>query len=108
MYVEFEPGEKYAKDLKEISEDHTYFKDAGWVLTDDDYVVDIDTVDKETLKKLLVSFHIKTQTVWTNRGVHLYFKKSANFKRGANRVSPLGFSYEITCLCCCAKTHTYG
>lgn len=95
MYVEFEPGEKYSKNLKEISEDHSYFKDAGWVLTDDDYVIDIDTVDKEILKKLLISFDIKTQTVWTGRGVHLYFKKPKNFKRGANRVSPLGFAYEI-------------
>lgn len=95
MYVEFELGEKYAKDLTEISDSHEAFRDAGWVLEDNDFVIDIDNLPKDIIEKLIVAFDIKTQTVWTDRGVHFYFKKPTNFKRGAKRVSPLGFEYEI-------------
>lgn len=95
MYVEFEPGEKFSKNLSQISESHEHFKDAGWVLTEDDYVIDIDTVDKEIIKKIIATFDIGTQVVWTERGAHFYFKKPKGFKRGANRISPLGFAYEI-------------
>lgn len=95
MYVEFEKGLKYAKNLDQISENHESFKDAGWILTDDEYVVDVDVLSKDVIKKLLITFDIKTQTVWTERGVHLYFKKPDSFRRGANRISPLGFAYEI-------------
>lgn len=95
MYVEFQLGEKFAKDLTEISDSHEAFRDAGWVLEDNDFVIDIDNLPKDIIEKLIVAFDIKTQTVWTDRGVHFYFKKPTNFKRGAKRVSPLGFEYEI-------------
>lgn len=95
MYVEFENGQKYSNKLADISDNHEAFKDAGWMLEDDDYVIDIDDIPKDLIKKIISSFNIKTQTVWTDRGVHLYFKKPSDFKRGANRVSPLGFKYEI-------------
>lgn len=95
MYVEFEPGKKYAKDLTEISDSPEAFKDAGWVLEDNDFVIDIDTIPKSVIEKLIVAFDINTQTVWTDRGVHFYFKKPADFRRGANKTSPLGFAYEI-------------
>ena len=95
MYIEFEKGQKYASNLADISDDHQAFKDAGWILSDDDYVVDIDEIPKDLIKKIIVSFDIKTQTVWTDRGVHFYFKKPKDFRRGANRISPLGFKYEI-------------
>lgn len=95
MYVEFEPNEKYSNKLADISDNHKSFKDAGWILTDDDYVIDIDNLPKEIIQKLLITFNIKTQTVWTSRGVHLYFKKPESFRRGANGTSCLGFKYEI-------------
>lgn len=95
MYVEFEPNEKYSNKLADISDNHKSFKDAGWILTDDDYVIDIDDLPKEIIQKLLITFNIKTQTVWTSRGVHLYFKKPESFRRGANGTSCLGFKYEI-------------
>ncbi len=95
MYVEFEKGKKYSNELADVSDFHDKFDDAGWVLEDSDYVIDIDSLSKDIIKKLIVTFDIKTQTVWTERGVHFYFKKPKNFKRGANRVSPLGFEYEI-------------
>lgn len=95
MYVEFEKGKKYSNELADVSDFHDKFDDAGWVLEDSDYVIDVDHLPKDIIKKLIVTFDIKTQTVWTDRGVHFYFKKPNNFKRGANRVSPLGFEYEI-------------
>lgn len=95
MYVEFEKGKKYSNELADVSDFHDKFDDAGWVLEDSDYVIDVDHLPKDIIKKLIVTFDIKTQTVWTDRGVHFYFKKPSNFKRGANRVSPLGFEYEI-------------
>lgn len=95
MYVEFEKGKKYSNELADVSDFHDKFDDAGWVLEDNDYVIDVDHLPKDIIKKLIVTFDIKTQTVWTDRGVHFYFKKPSNFKRGANRVSPLGFEYEI-------------
>lgn len=95
MYIEFEKGQKYPSNFADISDDHTAFKDAGWILQDDDYVVDIDEIPKDLIKKIIVAFDIKTQTVWTDRGAHFYFKKPKDFRRGANRVSPLGFAYEI-------------
>lgn len=95
MYVEFEKGQKFSNKDADIYDKHDSFEDAGWLLEDDDYVIDIDELNKDLIKKIIVSFDIKTQTVWTDRGVHFYFKKPLDFKRGANRVSPLGFKYEI-------------
>ena len=95
MYIEFEKGQKYANTINDISESHESFSDAGWILEDSDYVVDIDTLPKNLIKKLIVTFEIDTQIVWTDRGCHLYFKKLEGFKRGANQTSPLGFAYEI-------------
>ncbi len=95
MYVEFEKGQKYSNKDADIYDRHESFKDAGWMLEENDYVIDIDSLDKELIKKIIIAFDIKTQTVWTDRGVHFYFKKPDDFKRGANRISPLGFPYEI-------------
>ena len=95
MYIEYKPGQKHAAKNAEISDNDTYFKDAGWLLTDDDLVVDIDCLDIETIKVLLKYFNIRTRTVWTDRGVHLYFKKPLGF-RGAARVCPLGFKIEYS------------
>ncbi len=95
MYVEFEKGEKYSNSIADISDNHEAFDSAGWVLEKDDYIVDIDSVEKDVLKELISYFDIKTQIVWTERGVHFYFKKPEDFRRGANAVSPLGFKFEI-------------
>lgn len=95
MYIEFEKGQKYANTVSDVSDSHEAFKDAGWLLEDNDYVVDIDSLPKEIIKKLIITFEIKTQVVWTERGCHLYFKKPEGFKKGANQVSALGFPYEI-------------
>ena len=49
MYIEFEKGQKYANTISDISESHESFNDAGWLLEDNDYVVDIDTLPKDTI-----------------------------------------------------------
>ena len=95
MFIEYLDGKKHAGRRADVSDSHEPFKDAGWVLDDNDYVIDIDDLPKETIQELINFFNIKTQIVWTPRGCHLYFKKPSNFKRGANRTSPLGFKYEI-------------
>ena len=68
-------------------------EDAGWLLTDNDLIVDVDNVPKEIIEKAISLFNIKTQTVWTTRGVHFYFKKPQGFK-GSKKVCPLGFEVE--------------
>ena len=95
MYVEFERGQKFASSVADISDNHESFKDAGWILAEGDYVVDIDTLPKDVIQKLITIFDIRTQIVWTERGAHLYFKKPDGFTRGARQISPLGFEYEI-------------
>lgn len=93
MYVEFKEGEKHAAQYADIADDHNAFKDAGYVLTENDLVVDIDDLEKDKIQKMIGLFNIKTQIVWTDRGAHLYFKKPDAF-RGATRVCPLGFEVE--------------
>lgn len=44
---------------------------------------------------MIGTFNIKTQTVWTDRGVHFYFKKPKTFSRGARKVCALGFEIEL-------------
>lgn len=94
-YVEYEVKQKFALNDADMSDDPNAFADAGYVLNDNDYIIDIDDLSKETIKKLIFEFDIQTQIVWTERGAHFYFKKPDGFTRGANRVSPLGFPYEI-------------
>lgn len=94
MYVEYkDDNSKHATNDADVSEFSDSFRNAGWLLTDNDLVVDIDNLPKEIIKKMLKTFNINTQTVWTDRGVHLYFKKPATF-RGAGAVTPLGFEVE--------------
>lgn len=94
VYIEFEPGKKFTKNQHaDVSDSHGSFKNAGYVLTDNDLIVDIDNLPKETIQKMITLFNIKTQIVWTDRGAHLYFKCPKSF-RGATRVCPLGFEVE--------------
>lgn len=95
MYVEFLDGEKYAKHYADTADTPDAFEDAGYLLTEHDIVVDIDDLPKEVIEKMIVMFGIQTETVWTDRGVHFYFKKPASFTRGANRVCALGFPIEL-------------
>lgn len=93
MYVEFKEDQKFASVIADKSPMHESFKDAGYCLTAEDLIVDIDTLAKETIEKMIQAFDIKTQIVWTDRGAHMYFKKPKAFK-GTRSVCPLGFEAE--------------
>ena len=94
MYVEFLDGQKHASKNADLSDTHEYFKDAGYVLTENDLIVDIDNLSKDVIEKMISLFNIKTQIVFTERGAHLYFKKPNGF-RGSRKVIPLGFEVEF-------------
>ncbi|SEN21022.1 phage/plasmid primase, P4 family [Paenibacillus sp. OV219] len=93
MYVEFKEDQKHASVIADQSPMHEAFRDAGYCLTADDLIVDIDSLPKETIEKMIQAFDIKTQVVWTDRGCHLYFRKPKGF-RGTRNVTPLGFDAE--------------
>lgn len=69
-------------------------QNAAYIIKDDEVVIDIDNVDIELVNKIIDFFNIKTETTYTDRGVHLYFKKQtkANFK--VNNICNLGFEVE--------------
>lgn len=92
-YIEYQKGKKHAGKDADESESSESFEDCGIKLTDKDLVIDIDNVSKEMIHAIIQFFNIETQTVWTDRGVHFYFKKPENFK-GANGISALGFPIE--------------
>jgi putative DNA primase/helicase len=93
LYVEFLPGNKHPSKNADVSDDHTHFKDAGYLITENDLIVDIDNLEKDKIIKMISIFNIKTQIVWTDRGAHLYFKKPQGF-RGSTKICPLGFEVE--------------
>jgi putative DNA primase/helicase len=93
VYKEFIDNEKFPRKSAEISDTHETFDSCGWVLTDDEVVVDIDCLQKDKIERIINLFNIKTQIVWTKRGAHFYFKKPQGFK-GARKVCPLGFEVE--------------
>ena len=94
MYIEYEPGTKHAGKNPEKSEFIDAFENCGMALTSEDIVVDIDHLPKDAIKALISEFNIKTETVWTERGVHLWFKKPSNFSRRKDGICRLGFEIE--------------
>lgn len=95
MYIEFEPGMKYAKPGADRSDTPDSFRDCGYLLKDDDIVIDIDHLSMDTIHALIREFNIKTQIVWTERGVHFYYKRPPNLTRIRNGVCKLGFEIEM-------------
>jgi putative DNA primase/helicase len=93
VYKEFINNEKFPRRNAEIADSHETFESCGWVIEDDEVIVDIDLLEKQKIEKLISLFGIKTQIVWTNRGAHFYFKKPNGFK-GSKKVCPLGFEVE--------------
>lgn len=93
QFIEFVPGAKFASTGAATSDDIETFKDCGYLLKKDELVVDIDHLPKTAIKKLLEYFDIETQTVWTDRGAHLYFAKDG--RAPAQGICKLGFAVEI-------------
>lgn len=94
MYIEFKEGQKFAQRGADTSPMHETFQDCGYVLLDTDIVVDIDNLSKETIKALIETFNIETQTVWTERGCHLYFTKPKRMKVKKDSFNALGVELE--------------
>ena len=95
MYVEFVKGMKFPTRNPEYSDFLDSFEDAGHVIEDDEIIVDIDNFSHEFCKQLIDFFGITTKTVWTDRGVHLYFNK-VNSKVGKkNGICALGIPIEL-------------
>ena len=53
MYIEFKPGQKYASKHADTSETPDAFKDCGYLLTDDEIVIDIDSLEKDKIRKMI-------------------------------------------------------
>lgn len=95
MYINYKDDEsKFAVKNADQSEFVDGFRNAGYILTDNDLIIDIDYLEKDKIKAMIKLFNINTQVVWTDRGAHLYFKKPIGF-RGAQGVIPLGFKVEF-------------
>lgn len=94
MFIEYKNGEKHAGSSAEVSETMDSFRDCGQLLTNEDVVIDIDHVPKETIKAALDEFGIITETVWTDRGAHLWFKKPSWFTKRKDGICRLGFEIE--------------
>lgn len=92
-FIEFLEGQKYPKKNADRSQNHEAFKDAGYLLKENDLVVDSDKIERIVLEKMISFFNIKTQIVWTEKGAHFYFKKPDGFK-GNRAICPLGFEVE--------------
>lgn len=94
-FIKFEPGQKFARPDAPVSPNAQTFDDAGIKLTANDLVVDIDAFQgrHKELVAMLDELGVKTQTVYTKRGAHLYFKKSPAFKQSHGDVA-LGIQVE--------------
>ena len=94
MFVEYVPGTKHAGSKAERSESMDTFTDCGMLLTNEDVVIDIDHLPKDSIKALIAEFGLQTRTIWTDRGVHLWFKKPSWFSRRKDGICRLGFEIE--------------
>lgn len=94
MFIEYKEGEKHAGEGAARSETMDSFRDCGMLLSSDDLVIDIDHLPKEAIKAMLKEFGIVTQTVWTDRGAHLWFKRPQWMIKRKDGICRLGFEIE--------------
>lgn len=94
MYREFIDTEKFPRKNAELADSHDSFESCGWLLQDNEVVVDIDCLEKSKIEKIISLFNISTQIVWTQRGAHFYFKKPESFRNMSKKICPLGFEVE--------------
>lgn len=95
MYIEFIENEKFPKKNAATADTPASFRDAGYIMTENDLIIDVDELEKSVIKRIIEMFNIKTQIVWTPRGAHFYFKKPQGFnERQKQKICPLGFKVE--------------
>lgn len=95
MYVEFVKGMKFPTRNPEYSDFLDSFEDAGYVIEDNEVIVDIDNFSHEFCRTLIDFFGITTKTVWTDRGVHLYFNKVNSKLSKKTGICALGIPIEL-------------
>jgi putative DNA primase/helicase len=93
VFIEFEDNKKFAKRGAARSDSHEGFHSCGRVIKEDDLVIDIDELPKDAIQKMIQIFNIKTETVWTDRGAHFWYKKPRSF-RSKEKICPLGIKVE--------------
>lgn len=93
MYQEFVPNKKIPTSAERISPHHTDFMDCGYVIQEDEVIIDIDNLAKDKIKKMIHIFGLNTETVWTDKGAHLYFKLNGQLGK-KNGICALGFPIE--------------
>jgi putative DNA primase/helicase len=93
-YIEYVDGGKHAAKNADRTNTHKYFKDAGKMLRDDEVVVDVDKLPIDVIKKMISYFNINTELHWTDRGVHMWFKKPKGYKHKGAGTCALGFKAE--------------
>lgn len=95
MFIEFLENEKFPKKNAATADTPHSFKDAGYIIKDNELIVDIDVLEKSVIQKIIDTFNIKTQITWTPRGAHFYFTKPQGFnERMKQKICPLGFNVE--------------
>lgn len=96
MFIEYQEGSKHTGRIRtaELSENIETFRDCGELIEENEVVIDIDHLPKESIRAMIEEFHIQTQVVWTERGAHLWFKKPIWFTRRRDGICKLGFEIE--------------
>lgn len=102
MFIEFAKGRKFPDKVGRTSESLDLFEDAGYLLKDNEVVVDIDIservnkgLSKEVLLALFEKWNVKTKTIETDRGFHLYFKRPENLNGSSGTGVLSGFDIEL-------------
>jgi phage/plasmid-associated DNA primase len=102
MFIEFAEGRKFPDKDGRTSDSLDMFKDAGYLLQDNEVVVDIDITErvnnglsKQVLRALFDTWNIKTKTVETDRGFHLYFKRPHNLNGASGTGELSGIPIEL-------------
>lgn len=95
-YIEFTPGEKYSTTGADIMDNPDYFKDAGYLIQGDEVIVDIDdpAISHDMHRKMIEILELDTEVVFTDRGIHLYFKFRGRLPK-KNGMCPMGFEVEL-------------
>jgi putative DNA primase/helicase len=95
VFIEFVENEKFPKKNAATADTPASFRDAGYIMTENDLIIDVDILEKSVIKRIIEMFNIKTQIVWTPRGAHFYFKKPQGFnERMKQKICPMGFMVE--------------
>lgn len=94
MYIAFKEGKKHASKNAPTADTIEAFNDCGYLIKDDEIIIDIDNIDKDIIKSIISRFNIKTQVVWTERGAHFYFAQPLQLLRFKDGFTALGINVE--------------